>query len=356
MKILHVINSLGSGGAEKLVVDMSNHLSKEGYEVGVFTFVSENNFFEHKLSKEICYYKNENKKYFSLKKIVRLYKTIKQYDVIHAHLFPSFYIVAFLSFLVRNKKFVYTEHNTHNNRRKAKYHLLEKIIYSRYMAITSISIGVKRALEKWVPIKKSVLINNFVKVNEIKNVEPLMRSTIKLSDADEIIVMIGSFSNNQKDQNTIIRSLKHLPTKFKLLLIGDGVLRLDSERYAESIGVNGRVCFLGTRKDVYNILKACDYGVLSSNWEGFGIVALEYMACGLPAIGTNVEGLNEVITEKESLFEVADDKHLANIILSLYSDKNLKESIVKRQQTRLKEYDINIIMNKMIELYKSQFS
>src|SRR5690606_12492915 len=138
MKILHVINSLGSGGAEKLVVDMCNYSAKESHKVGLFSFVSENDFFEHRLDAEVNYYKNANRKYFDIKKIYALYNVIKKYEVIHVHLFPPFYIIGLLSIFFKNKAFVYTEHSTNNRRRNRIFFLIEKIMYHRYQMITCI--------------------------------------------------------------------------------------------------------------------------------------------------------------------------------------------------------------------------
>ncbi len=353
MRILQVISSLGSGGAEKLVVEMCNYLSKTGSRVDLFTFISEDNFFESKLEKQVTYHKNYNKKFLSLKKIRRLIYVIKQYDIVHVHLFPPFYILAFLSFLFPGKKFIYTEHNTYNNRRKKKYKLLEKIIYSRYSGVTCISSGVKEALEQWIPIQNTILINNFIMISDIYRTEPIDRTSIYLSESDKAIVMVGSFRDNQKDQSTLIRAMKLLPKAFKLLLVGDGALREEKEKIAMEEKVADRVFFLGNRQDVYAVVKSCDYGVLSSNWEGFGIVALEYMACGIPAIGSNVGGLNEVITEKECLFEVGNEKQLADTISRFDRDPELKQHVLDSQQTRLKEYDISKVMSSFTQFYQS---
>jgi len=353
MRILHVISSLFSGGAEKLVVEMCNYLVDNGHEVGLFVFVSDWDFFENRLNPDVLYFKNENEKFFSLKKIRALYNAIKKYDIIHVHLFHPFYIVAFLSFFFRNKKFVHTEHSTHNNRRKRRYKFIERIAYSRYSVTTCISEGVKKALENWITSSKTVLINNFVIIDEITKTKPIERKLLNLDSSDKILVMIGSFRDRQKDQNTLIQAMTLLPSNYKLLLIGEGILLKEKQELVEALELQKKVVLLGSRKDVYSILKACDYGVLSSNWEGFGIVALEYMACGLPAIGTNVQGLNEVIVEKECLFEVGDKERLAEIIMNLERDKQLKDQVVKSQQDRLQNYDISNVMNEFITLYKS---
>ena len=130
MRILHVINSLVAAGAENLVVTFANEQIKSD-EVSVFTFYSEKDVFAEKLNPNINFIPHKGQNYFAPNKIRALYKCIKKHDVIHVHLFPPFYIVAMLSLFVKGKRFIYTEHNTTNSRRKSFYRGFEKFIYAQ---------------------------------------------------------------------------------------------------------------------------------------------------------------------------------------------------------------------------------
>lgn len=353
MKVLHVINSLAAGGAEKLVVEIANYLAENNINTSVFTFQSKNNFFVNGLSDKVKYKANKTGSFFSIMNFISLVKLIKKHDVIHVHLFPSFYIVGLLALFFSNKKFIYTEHNTYNRRRNWKYKFIEHFMYSKYTYITCISKGSKSNLVSWIGNQQKIkLIYNFVNLDALFNAKKYTKIELGFNEADKLIVMVGSFSGNQKDQKTLINTLFLLPKHFKLLLIGDGDLRGKNEEFVLNSGLINRVHFLGNRADVYNILKACDYGVLSSNWEGFGLVALEYMACGLPSLGSNVEGLNEIIADKNCLFEVGDSKKIAHILLSIDNDNKKRENIIRIQNNKLNQYDIKEIMRETIKLYK----
>lgn len=352
MTILHIINSLAAGGAEKLVSRLASEQSLK-HKVGILTLVNTNEVFFEDLSNKVNTHKAQGEKYFTIKNLIRLYKAITNYDVIHVHLFPSFYLVGLLSLLFQNKKFVYTEHSTHNKRRSNKFYLIEKFIYSRYQKIICISKSVEKNVKQWMGDSiQTVVIENFLDLVEIENQSPIDRNSLGLSSSDRVLVMVGSFrDDNTKDQITVIKALQHLPENYKLLLLGQGVLRRKTEEFVEVNTLSDRVQFLGFRPDVYSVLKSCDIGILSSNWEGFGIALIEYMACGLVAFGTNVEGLKDLIISPKATFEVGDDKGLAHKILALENNPELTHALIHKQNQFIKKFSLNESLNEHEKVY-----
>ncbi|QIE58268.1 glycosyltransferase [Rasiella rasia] len=350
MKVLHVINSLAAGGAEKLVSELTSALS-ETCEVSLFTFQNSQDIFRENLGGNVHFYSVAEGGFFSIKKLRVLSKLIKQHDVIHAHLFPTFYIVAFLSLFRRRKKFIYTEHNTHNKRRKWFFWLLEKWVYARYNTIICISKGVEKSLQNWIGIATNTkIITNFVDLEKIAGISKKKTMLPDVSNSVPL-VMVGSFSE-QKDQETLVKTISVLPEQYLLLLIGDGPKRVFVEEQVAKLKLTQRVFFLGIQKDVISILKHCKYGILSSNWEGFGIVALEYMASGLIALGTDVSGLNEVIRVKENLFTVGNHQQLANRIVAIETNEGLTKTIESKQNSLILDFDIAASVKQHLEVYK----
>ena len=110
-----------------------------------------------------------------------------------------------------------------------------------------------------------------------------------------VITMVARFSE-QKDHALLLKAVKDIDIKnIKVLLIGDGPLLPDIKFLAESLSLNDRVQFLGSRKDVPQILAQSDIFVLTSNWEGFPITILEAMRAGLPVICSDVGGCREAV-------------------------------------------------------------
>lgn len=117
--------------------------------------------------------------------------------------------------------------------------------------------------------------------------------------------------------------------------------------------MSDRVNFLGIRPDVYSLYKMCDFAILSSHWEGFGLVAVEAMACGIPIIASNVEGLAQIVRNAGILFEQGNAAELSQIILSYENKEKEYQNVVHRCLQRSKKYDINKMVNLQVELYKS---
>ncbi|WP_432411015.1 glycosyltransferase [Rasiella sp. SM2506] len=352
MKVLHVINSLAAGGAEKLVAELATAQALEN-KVTLFSLSSNNDIFQEKLGENIEFVSFPTASLYSFKKMKVLHKLIKENQIIHTHLFPAFYYVAFLSIFNPSKVYVYTEHNTHNNRRKSIFWLLEKCVYSRFTIVICISKGVKESLENWIgtSVPKKI-ISNFLDINNVKSTETPQPSKLDLIDTTGIpLVMVGSFTA-QKDQETIIKALIELPEAFELYLIGDGPKRKNVELLVEKLGLKRRVHFLGIQKNVIPLLKRAKYGILSSYWEGFGIVALEYMGSNLITLGTNVSGLNEVISIQENRFPIQDALALANRIIEIEKEPRLQKSILEDQNRLLKKYDITNAVSAHLDLYK----
>ncbi len=363
MKILHIINRLGPGGAEKLIEDLLPLMNNtNGINVDLLLLTDKNNVFDKKLNKNGIQIKIvPTKKIYNPLNIYYIRKYIKkgQYDVVHVHLFPSFYWVSFASKLIfKNKpKFVFTEHNTHNKRRETGYlRIIEKFVYSSYDKIISISQQTQINLIKWLKSKNNgrfLVIENGIDLKKFKEAKPYLKHEINSKfDEDTILIcMVGRFFE-QKDQPTLIKAMKHIPSNVHLLLIGEGPLKEKNKELVKQINLEDRVHFLGFRDDVPRILKTVDIVVLSSNWEGLPLSAVEGMAAGKPLIGSNVPGIKEVVDNYGLLFSKGNSEELANKINQLITDPLKYSEIAEKCQLRANSYSIEKMVDEYIEQYK----
>lgn len=360
MKILHVINGLGVGGAEKLIDDllpMMNH--REGIDAHVLLLDDSDRFFGKSLEEskvKVCQARNR----LSLRNVDCIRKAIikGEYDIVHSHLFPSNYFTAIAARLAKtDSKLITTEHNTHNRRRDRPYlKPLERIMYSSYNRVVSISVDTHVKLIEWLrpsseQMRRFEVINNGVDLTRFSSAVAYRKCDLHRSIHNEAVLlcMVGSFTS-QKDQGTIIRALEELPHDVLLVLVGDGPLRHEAEQLADMLGVSDRVIFLGVRDDVHRILRTVDIVVLSSHWEGFGLAALEGMACGKPVIASDVPGLREVVQGAGILFASGDSRGLATIVLDLLSDDR-RVLIGEKCKSRSAEYDIEKMVDEYLALY-----
>ncbi|HEX8626651.1 MAG TPA: glycosyltransferase [Catenuloplanes sp.] len=122
----------------------------------------------------------------------------------------------------------------------------------------------------------------------------------------------------QKDHPTLLRALRLLPSTYSLLLVGDGPQRTELARIARELGVADRTTFVGAVDNPYPIMSRVDVVVLASVEEGFGLVALEAAALGVPFVGSDVGGLSEVCSALgHPTFPVGDAVALAAVITGL---------------------------------------
>ena len=360
MKILHIINSLDTGGAEKLILESLPLFNKKNIETDLAILNGYDYPFLKALKKLNCcaIISLNNKTVYNPLLIIKIIPLLKKYDVVHVHIFPSLYWVALAKLISFSKtKLVYTEHSTSNNRRKRYlFKTLDKIIYAAYSKIITISPEVDVNIKKHLGFNDNrfILIQNGVNLHTIKNTEAISRHKIssKLDDTFSILTQVSSF-RYPKDQKTVIKALKHLAEDVVLILIGDGPLRNECEGLARELGLSHRVFFLGIRMDVIKILKASDIIILSSHHEGLSLSCVEGMASGKPFIATDAPGLGNIVKGAGILFPINDDDALAKAIDKLLSNKAHYNDIVSNCLVRAEAYSINHTISKEINLYKS---
>lgn len=356
MKIVHIITSLRIGGAEKLMTEILPRLRDMGNEVELVLFCGVQTSFKQQLLEQGIKITDlsSNGSVYNPRYIIKLCKYIKEFDIVHTHNTSPQYFVAIARLFTRSRaKLVTTEHNTHNRRRDiwgAK--LIDKFIYRRYDSIITIS---QKATDNLIDFLsgsiEAITIENGINIQQYKNaIDADVKKELSIPNNTVLVTQVAGF-RVQKDQDTVIRALKHLPEHIHAAFVGDGERRGVCESLCEELGISNRVHFFGLRSDVPEVLKSSDIAVMSSHWEGFGLAAVEGMAASKPMIASDVQGLREVVGGAGILFEKGDDKALANEIIKLIEDKDYYNTVSKACQERAKQYDINI----MVEGYYQEY-
>ncbi len=360
MKVLQIINSLATGGAEKLILETVPLFNKQGIQMDVALLNGEPHpFFEALKATDCCtVFSLSNQSVYNPFLIFKIIPYLRKYDLIHVHIFPALYWVAFAKMLSFSKTtLVYTEHSTSNNRRKhILFKILDKIVYKSYEKIITISPEVDTNIKKHLGFNdtKFELISNGINLETIKNEPTIPKSELfpSLNKDAYVLIQVSSF-RYPKDQKTVIKTLKHLDENIVLALVGEGPLRKDCEVLAESLGLSNRVLFLGVRMDVISLLKASDIIILSSHHEGLSLSSIEGMASGRPFIATDAPGLGDVVRDAGILFPINDAIALAKEIDKLLIDQTHYNNTVKNCLERANGYSIQQTINKEINLYKS---
>ncbi len=357
MRVLQVINSLGTGGAEKLLLDAIPKFREKGVEMDLLLLNGTEYPFLEKLKQLTTgnIYSLGNGSVYKPTHIFKIVSFLKRYDLVHVHLFPSLYWTAFAKSLSFSRTLlVYTEHNTSNRRReKLIFKWLDRFVYKRYARIITIAEEVDNNLKEHLGRKGDVfsLIPNGIDIDAIQNVEPAKKEDFGLRAEDRVLLQVSSFTP-QKDQITLIKALAKLPHDIKLLLVGKGPTQEACEALVEELNLQDRVQFLGVRMDIPQLLKMADVVVLSSHYEGLSLSSIEGLSSGRPLVASDAPGLAPVVKDAGILFPIGDTEALSEGIQKLLNDENHYQQIVKACGERAQVYSIETYIEKHMKVYK----
>lgn len=362
MKILYVITSLRTGGAEHLVAEMTKRFIQKGHKVDVCVFDGTETVYSEQVRKSggRIIALSHKKSYYNPLYIWRLAKIMRNYDIVHTHNSSPQLFVAIARMLC-SVKLVSTEHTTSNRKRGWKwYRPIESWMYKQYDHIVCISKIAEEKLReymggKWLDKNSTVYrristINNGVDVDAINKANP-DKELLSMKGNKTAILMVAGF-RDAKDQDSVVKAMSLLDKdKFEVWFAGMGVRMEQVKMLATKMGVDNNVRFLGLRSDVPNVIKAADIVVMSSHWEGLSLSNIEGMSAGKPFIASNVNGLKEVTEGWGLLFEHENAKQLADIIQHLASNPEYYQQISARCYQRALHFDIN----KMVEGYEKVY-
>ncbi len=178
--------------------------------------------------------------------------------------------------------------------------------------------------------RKHYTIYNMVDIGQIgRIVKATDRFRLKKISGLEGKTVIGIVARlrMEKGHEILFRAMSEIIQAFpdiRLLVIGDGPDRSGFESLAETVGIQHHICWTGEKSpdSVFHYYAIMDAAVVPSRFEGFGLTAAEAMAAGVPVIGSDIDGLQEVIENGLTgyLFKVGDSHELARKLILLLSD------------------------------------
>ena len=356
MKILYVITGLGQGGAERVVCDLANSMFEKGHEVKI-TYLT-GSVLTKPIHSEIELININLNSLMSLPLAYqKLSKVIKSYqpDIVHAHMIHANLFTRLVRIITPIKKLICTAHSANEGGKIRMF--LYRITHSLSDITTNVSNFASNAYveKKAVPINGITTVYNGVNFNNFKY-DNLARFSIEtefyLESSTKIILAVGRF-HYAKNYPNLLSAIKILKEKyllpFKLLIAGDGELRIEIEQLIHQLDLSNEVILLGRRNDIPKLMSACDVFVLSSDYEGLPTVLIEAMACQAQVVSTDVSGAHEIINNYGEVVQVNNSAKLAVAINNRMHnlDKNLDGCMFVN-----KKFDLNTIADKWIELYR----
>lgn len=355
MRILHVITSLRTGGAEKLMVDLLPRLKQKGHDVDLLLFDGTDTPFRRAAEAAgiRVFDLGKGGSVYSPAKLLKLIPFLRKYDVVHTHNTAPQLFAAIGSVLC-SVVLCTTEHNTSNRRRGWRwYAVVDRWMYGRYRKVVCISKKAEENLREFIGDSRAEIltINNGVDVERYASAKASPELE-RIAPGSRKLIMVAGF-RWEKDQDTIIRALAELPDDFHLFLVGDGVRRQECEALAAATGVETRVHFMGLRSDVAELLHAADYVIMSSHFEGLSLSSVEGMSVGKPFLASDVDGLREVVSGAGILFPHQDYKALARAISRLAENPEEYAAVARKCRERASEFDISAMADGYAKVYES---
>lgn len=223
-------------------------------------------------------------------------------------------------------------------------------------AITAVSNNLRKETYHSFAIEKEIeVIHNFVDVQRFDK-KPLDAFRKVLAPNGEKIIAHASNFRKVKRVNDIIRIFANINkvVPSKLLMVGDGPDRPGAEELCRELGICDDVRFLGKQQEMEEILAISDMFVLTSEYESFGLSALEAMAAGVPVLSSNAGGIPEINIHGETGFmaNIGDVDELSRLGIELLKNDELLQYCKQKAKEQAAKFDIHYIVPLYEELYE----
>lgn len=296
-----------------------------------------------------------------LNDILRIIRT-KNIHLIHSHLYHANMYGRITAFTA-NIPVIATEHST-DDHTKLKRRIINWILAKKTAKIIAVSHMVKsRIMERdWIDPSKIDVIYNGIDTNRFCS--PLSKENAQERLGIRAPTVIGTVGRLEKPKGHIhlIRAMRRVREKnpdLRLLIAGSGSLESVLKSEAARQGVDQSVIFLGSRRDIPDVLKAFDIFVMPSLSEGLPVALLEAMSSSIPVIVTPVGGIPEFVNDGVNgiIVPPSDESALAGAILELSDDRSrLTELGTNGKQTIIEKFSAHVMVKKIESLYKSVLS
>lgn len=259
----------------------------------------------------------------------------EQLDIIHAHYVIPHAVCAILAkqMVGTNVKIVTTLHGTDITVLGEDPSLTNSIKFGieKSDVVTAVSEALTRQTYEVIhPDKEIQTVYNFIDEREYQRKDAYhLREEFQIQNDEKVLIHVSNFRSVKRVTDivkTFCKVSQEIPSK--LLLVGDGPEMTIVIQLVRQLHLENKVLFLGKQDNLADLYSISDLMLLMSQKESFGLVLLEAMACGVPAIGTNVGGVPEVIVDGVTgyLCELGDVEEAANKALHLLQNEELHKS------------------------------
>ena len=357
---IQIIPSFAGYGADRLVSDLHKNFLQRGVRSHVISFV-------RRQSPEIPFVDSLGlEKPYHPKAVLHLAKKIKEIVkqeparsiLLHTHLTPcQLYVPLAARIAGLNVPLLTTEHSTNNRRRTvASGKFFDRKLYKPYRHVVCISEGVKHSMTVWLPEIESKLITipNGVNIDDFDIIpHPDQNSECP------VIISVGRLQRMKNYQASINACALLKDLDFEYHILGDGDEKPALMKLIEERRLANKVKLLGFRSNVAKHLSQSNIFLMSSYWEGFGLALVEAMACGLPAVVSDVPGVREIVGQDQKsgfLVDPNDPVGIAEKLRRLILSHKLRTNMGEYNRLCARKYSIERTAQDYLDLYQKALS
>ncbi|PWA04020.1 glycosyltransferase family 4 protein [Flavobacterium psychrotolerans] len=367
-KILHIIKSLGRGGAEMLLPETLKQHHQDQFEFHYIYFLPWKNQLVETIEKAggkvSCFSaKNNIQLLLQYPKIIRYCKE-NQIQLIHAHL-PWAGFVSRLVHQLTKIPVIYTEHNL-----QERYHFITKTINKWSFNSQTLGIGVSEDVTQSIlknikPIIPCKTILNGVNTQSFVRLNGAERETIRKQFSipeDSLLVGTVAVFRFQKRLDKWLEIMKECMEKNPNvygIIIGAGPLENELKAKHKELNLEGKVFFAGLQTQVKPYYEAMDIFMMCSSFEGLPIALLEAMSMSCAIVSTNAGGIKEVLRHEVDglMVDVDDWEQLPYSILELAENPSkLNHLQVQARKRAEAAFSIDAMVTELESLYLSHIS
>jgi glycosyltransferase involved in cell wall biosynthesis len=353
ISVVHVITTINLGGAEKQLLTLASCQKRNGLDVKVIFLKDKPELLKDFLKAGIFVDVDFSRLNFYQQ--IRKLRALKfQYGaVFHAHL-PRAELLCALS--LRKDSFVVTRHNAEAfmpRGPKLLSRLLSRFVLDRAFASISISFAVAsflRSQSELGTFTRNEIIHYGIKATQTRPVhrELLQSSSIQIGTVSRLV--------QQKNIPLLLNCLRALDGygiyNWKMQIVGVGPLHDELKNMASELGLNYSIVWLGQNPKIEEFYQGLDIFVLTSDYEGFGLVLLEAMSQGVPVIARNISAIPEVLgVDHPGLVDSNNANEFASKISILVKNKKIQQNFLDYQRIQLKKFHIEKVEVAHREIY-----
>ena len=365
IKLIVSVNDFRVGGAQKIVCDVLSELNPQKFDLHLLTLQQlpgETTLYSD-LPQSVSIHQINFGSFYDFKSWLKLFKLLRSIgpEVVWSNLFFSNTVMrvmaVFMGFSV-----VVTEHNTYQWK-SWQQKLIDRVLSSFTYRIVAVSNRVKEhtlasssiSESKFTVIPNGVDFARFAR-NFSKKEKTKIREELGIGLDDRVVICVGQLIR-QKNHELLIYSFSKLDNRYsdcRLLILGEGTERDNLESQIARLDLKDRVLMPGIKKNTEAHYAISDFFVLSSRFEGFGIVCIEAMAAGLPVIATKVAGPDEYIkVSQNGFFTEANPVSMSEKIQYLLDlPASEKQRMREGARTTARNYDLSKVATAYSNLFK----